>query len=427
MPKTVNIITLGCAKNLVDSEFLMGELKGRGLHVMHESDEPADCVIVNTCGFINDAKEESVDTILRYAEARKKGLIGRLYVTGCLSQRYAGELEKSIHEVDGFFGTGDIQAILQAMGFDPKTDLIGERCLATPSHYAYLKISEGCDRKCSFCAIPLIRGKQISRSIASLVVESEKLADRGVKELILIAQDLSRYGSDLPVEQNLPNLLRELTRVKGIEWIRLHYAYPAGFPAEVPEIIRDHENICKYIDIPLQHISNRILKSMCRGITTAGTRNLIRKIRTTVPGIAIRTTMMVGYPGETNEEFNELLDFVRESRFERMGVFAYSHEEGTAAYKMKDNIPEGLKRERVELLLEIQQSISLEMNQEKIGKTFKTIIDGKEGEWLTGRTEYDSPEVDNEVLLKDPFLKAGDFCRVKVISASEFDLIGEKV
>jgi ribosomal protein S12 methylthiotransferase len=427
MPKTINIITLGCAKNLVDSEFLMGALKGRGLKVMHESDKPADCVIVNTCGFINDAKEESVDTILRYAEARKNGMIGRLYVTGCLSQRYARELEKSIHEVDGFFGTDDIPAILQAMGFDPKTDLIGERCLATPPHYAYLKISEGCDRKCSFCAIPLIRGKQVSRSIASLIEESEKLAERGVKELILIAQDLSRYGSDIPGEQNLPKLLRELTCVKGIEWIRLHYAYPAGFPAEVPDLIRKHDKICNYLDIPLQHISDRILKSMRRGISAARTRSLIKNIRITVPGIAIRTTMMVGYPGETENEFNELLDFVRESRFERLGVFAYSHEEGTAAHKMKDDIPEGLKRERVELLLELQQSISLEMNQEKIGKTYKVLIDGEEGEWLRGRTEFDSPEVDNEVLLKDPLLKAGDFCRVKVISASEFDLIGEKV
>lgn len=427
MAKKLNIITLGCSKNLVDSEILLGALKNKGLQVFHESPGRSDYVIINTCGFINDAKEESIDTILEYAEARKEGRIEKLFVCGCLSQRYKKELQEEIHDVDGFYGTDEVAAIISDLGFDPQKDLYGERVLTTPSHYAYMKISEGCDRSCSFCAIPLIRGRHVSRPVESLVSEAESLVSRGVKELILIAQDLSWYGIDLYKERRLPELLEQLASVKGLEWIRLHYAYPASFPMEVLRVMKDHENICNYLDIPLQHISEHILRSMKRGAGSAETRKLVREIRESIPDLALRTTMMVGYPGETDQDFRELMDFVRESRFERLGVFTYSPEEGTSSYTLKDDVPETLKQERMEELMALQQDISLEINQSRIGEVYKVLIDGQEDNIMTGRTEYDSPEVDNEVIIRDLSLRAGEFHNVRIRSASEFDLEGEKI
>ncbi len=421
------MITLGCSKNLVDSENLLGALKNKGLQVFHESREKADYVIINTCGFINDAKEESIDTILEYAEARKQGRIEKLFVCGCLSQRYKKELQSEIHNVDGFYGTDEVAAIISDLGFDPQKDLYGERVLTTPSHYAYMKISEGCDRSCSFCAIPIIRGRHVSRPVESLVSEAESLVSRGVKELILIAQDLSWYGIDLYKERRLPELLEQLASVEGLEWIRLHYAYPASFPKEVLKVMKDHDNICNYLDIPLQHISEHILRSMKRGAGSAETRKLVHEIRESIPDLALRTTMMVGYPGETDKDFRELMDFVRESRFERLGVFTYSPEEGTSSYTLKDDVPEALKQERMEELLALQQEISLEINQARIGKVYKVLIDGQEDNIMTGRTEYDSPEVDNEVIIRDLSLKAGEFHNIQIRSASEFDLEGEKI
>ncbi|MCD4723843.1 MAG: 30S ribosomal protein S12 methylthiotransferase RimO [Bacteroidales bacterium] len=426
MPKKVNIITLGCSKNLVDSENLLGELKARGLEISHESEEPADYVIINTCGFIADAKEESINTILEYAEAKKNKQFEKLFVTGCLSQRYASQLRSEIREVDGFYGTEDIPAILKDLGFDPRKELIGERYLTTPSHYAYLKISEGCDRRCSFCAIPLIRGNQRSSTTESLVKETEYLVSKGVKELILIAQDLTWYGMDLYKEQKLATLLEKLSDIKGLEWIRLHYAYPASFPDDVFRVMRERDNICNYLDIPLQHISEPILKSMKRSIGSTETKKLVYKLRELLPDIALRTTMLVGYPGETEENFMELMRFVEESRFDRLGVFAYSAEEGTSSFNLTDDVPEALKQERVERLMELQQSISLKLNEKKIGKVFKTIIDAKEGEVFLGRTEYDSPEVDNEVIISDNSVRIGEFYKIRVSSATEFDLVGEK-
>lgn len=427
MTKKVNIITLGCSKNLVDSEILLGELKYRGMEVMHESNDDADYVIINTCGFIGDAKEESIDMILSYAEAKKQGKFEKLFVTGCLSQRYARQLREEIHDVDGFYGTEDVPAILRDLGYDSKLDLLGERFLTTPSHYAYLKIAEGCDRNCSFCAIPLIRGKHISRSIESLVAEAELLVSKGVKELILIAQDLTWYGIDLYKKQMLAALLEKLSDVEGLEWIRLHYTYPASFPMDVLDIMQKRENICNYLDIPLQHISDTILKSMKRGLGSDETIKLVDEIRAKVPGIAIRTTMLVGYPGETEEDFQALMDFVEESRFERMGVFTYSPEEGTSSYELEDDVPEETKVQRMEALLALQQNISLEQNEARIGHVYKTIIDRKDGDIFIGRTAFDSPEVDNEVIISDSGLKIGEFTEVRVSSASEFDLIGEKV
>jgi ribosomal protein S12 methylthiotransferase len=427
MTKKINIITLGCSKNLVDSENLLGELKARGMEVMHESQEAADYVIINTCGFIGDAKEESIDTILAYAEAKKNGDFEKLFVTGCLSQRYAGQLKEEIHDVDGFYGTEDIPAILRDLGYDPKIDLVGERFLTTPKHYAYMKIAEGCDRNCSFCAIPLIRGKHKSRSIESLVEEAEKFVSKGVKELILIAQDLTWYGIDLYKEQKLAALLEKLSDVKGLEWIRLHYAYPASFPMEVLDVMRERDNICNYLDIPFQHISDPILKSMKRGLGASDTINLVETIRDKVPGINIRTTMLVGYPGETEEDFSELMDFVKNSRFERLGVFTYSPEEGTSSFDLVDDVPDEVKTERMEVLLDLQQNISLHNNQSRVGKVFKTLIDRTDDKYAYGRTEFDSPEVDNEVIINDPTLSVGEFYMIKAIDASEFDLIGEKV
>ncbi len=424
----VNIITLGCSKNLVDSEVLMGQLKASNIEVVHESDEASDVVVINTCGFINDAKEESIDTILRYAGAKKDGLVNKVYVMGCLSQRYKKELEKELLEVDGFYGVDDLPAILQMLGVDYRKDLIGERLLTTPKHYAYLKISEGCNRNCSFCAIPLIRGKHHSRPMEDILHEASLLVSKGVKEIMLIAQDLTYYGFDIYRKRNLAELLQKMAAIPGLEWIRLHYAYPADFPLEILDVMREHQNICNYIDIPLQHISEPLLRSMNRGVSKERTYQLLDTFRDKVPGISVRTTLIVGYPYETEEQFGELKDFIRDQQFDRLGVFTYSPEEKTAAFYLKDIIPEDVKQARMEEIHAIQQEISLQKNQAKTGKTFKVILDRLEGEYYVGRTEYDSPEVDNEVLI--PFtqrLKTGEFYNVKINRADYFDLYGEIV
>ncbi|GAB4453244.1 MAG: 30S ribosomal protein S12 methylthiotransferase RimO [Bacteroidia bacterium] len=425
--RKVNIITLGCSKNLVDSENLMGELSALGFDVSHESnDEEQDIVIINTCGFIASAKEESIQTILQFAQARKNKWIDKLYVTGCLSERYKDELQKEIPEVDAFFGTRDLPRIIQHFKTNYKNELTGERLLTTPSHYAYLKISEGCDRPCSFCAIPLMRGKHISVPIEQLVEQAKKLADKGVKELLLIAQDLTYYGLDIYKKRTLAQLLEKLSDVNGIEWIRLHYLFPSGFPEDVLYVVRDNPKICKYLDMPIQHINNEVLKNMRRGITKEKTTELIYKIREIIPDVALRTSIMVGFPNETDEQFQELLDWLKEIKFDRLGVFTYSHEENTTAYSMKDNVPEKIKKQRASILMQQQEKISFEINQKKIGKTFKTIIDRKEGDYWIGRTEYDSPDVDNEVLIKHSQpLKTGQFYDVEIFDAEEFDLYGK--
>lgn len=426
--KNIHIVTLGCSKNLVDSEALMRQLEAGGYMVHHDSEVTDGTVIINTCGFINDAKEESVNTILSFAEARKTGKIEKLLVMGCLAQRYKKELEAEIHEVDGFFGVADLEKILLSIGTDLKKDLIGERVLTTPSHYAYLKISEGCDRTCSFCAIPLIRGKHVSRTIESLVKEAENLAKKGVKELILIAQDLTYYGLDIYQKRMLANLLSKVEKVEGIEWIRLHYAYPAGFPEEVLDLMAGSSKICKYLDIPVQHISDAMLKSMRRGHNAQQTRELLRKMREKVPGIVLRTSLIIGYPGETKKDFEELKLFIREFQFERLGVFTYSHEENTHAFDLKDNVSASVKKARAAELMEIQEQISLELNHQRIGKILKTIIDRKEGEFWVGRSCYDSPEVDNEILIPGSFpLVKGNFYNVWITSAEAFDLFAEPV
>jgi ribosomal protein S12 methylthiotransferase len=424
--RRVNVITLGCSKNLVDSEVLMGELSQLGFDVKHESDEDQDIVIINTCGFIESAKKESIDTILQFAQAKEKGFIEKLYVTGCLSERYKDELKNEIPEVDAFFGTRDLPKILKQLKTDYKRELTGERLLTTPSHYAYLKISEGCDRPCSFCAIPLMRGSHQSVPIEKLVEQAKKLADKGVKELLLIAQDLTYYGLDLYKKRRLADLLNELCKVDGIEWIRLHYLFPSGFPEDVLYVIKEQPKICNYIDIPVQHINDEVLKNMRRGITKEKTTELIFKMRNIIPDIAIRTSIMVGFPGETEEQFNELLQWLNEIKFDRLGVFTYSHEENTAAYSMKDNVPKKVKKQRADTIMFQQQEISYELNQKKIGKIFKTIIDRKENEYWIGRTEYDSPDIDNEVLIKDIGIKLeiGKFYSVKIEQAEEFDLYG---
>lgn len=422
---TVNIITLGCSKNLVDSEVLMGQLRAGHIDVVHESDQPSDVVVVNTCGFINDAKEESIDTILRYARAKKDGLVGKVFVMGCLSQRYRKELEAELLEVDGFYGVSDLPAILRDLGVDYRKELIGERLLTTPSHYAYLKISEGCNKKCSFCAIPLIRGKHISRPMEEIVHEASLLASKGVKELILIAQDLTYYGMDLYKERKMKSLLESLAEIPGIEWIRLHYAYPADFPVDILDVIREQPKICKYIDIPLQHISDVMLRSMNRGLTREKTLNLLDTIREKVPGIAIRTTLIVGYPYETEAHFEELKEFVRTQRFDRLGIFTYSPEEKTAAYYLHDVVPDEVKQARMEELMEIQQEISLEKNLERVGRTCRVIIDRLEGGFYIGRSEFDSPEVDNEILITSPQpLSIGCLYPVTIDRAEHFDLFG---
>lgn len=424
----VNVITLGCSKNLVDSEVMMAQLRANDFEVAHQSTKrDNNIVIINTCGFIDRAKEESVNTILEYAEAKTKGKIEKLYVTGCLSQRYKDNLEAEIPEVDAYFGTLELPMLLEKLGADYKHELIGERILTTAPHYAYLKISEGCNRTCSFCAIPLMRGKHVSRPIEEIISETKKLVRNGVKEVMLIAQELTYYGLDIYKKRRLDDLLRALSDVEELEWIRLHYAYPSKFPLEVLEVMRERSNICNYLDIPLQHANDNILNAMKRQITQQETRELINSIRAKVPGIAIRTTMLVGFPGETDEDFQDMVNFVEEMRFERLGVFQYSHEENTSAHDFEDDIPEEVKAQRAADLMEVQERISLELNHQKVGKIFKVLFDRKEGGYFIGRTEYDSPEVDNEVLVKaaKQYARIGDFANVKIISATEFDLIGE--
>ena len=422
----VNIVTLGCSKNLVDSEVLLTQLRGNGIDAVHESKtDDAKVVVINTCGFIDNAKQESIDTILRYVDAKEEGIVDKVYVTGCLSQRYKDDLEKEIPNVDAWFGTRDLSRMLKVFNANYKQELIGERILTNPSHYAYLKISEGCDRPCSFCAIPLMRGGHVSRPMEELVLEAKSLAKQGTKELLLIAQDSTYYGLDIYKKRNLAELLQRLSDVNGIEWIRLHYAFPAGFPMDILDVMAERSNICNYLDIPLQHASSRMLQSMRRGITRDKTEELLERIRTKVPGIAIRTTMIAGHPGESEQDFQELLDFVERSRFDRLGVFTYSHEDNTHSFTMKDDVPDEVKQERMEAVMELQQSISLDLNKQKIGQTFKVMVDRKEGGNFIGRTESDSPEVDNEVIIEtSDYLRIGDFVNVTIQSASEFDLTG---
>ena len=431
---SINIVTLGCSKNLVDSEVLFTQLKGNGLEVTHEAKkDTASIVVINTCGFIDNAKQESIDTILRYADAKQAGKIDKLYVTGCLSHRYKDDLEREIPMVDSFFGTNELPRLLKALKADYKHELVGERLLTTPAHYAYLKIAEGCDRPCSFCAIPIMRGKHVSRPMDELLKEASSLAKKGTKELILIAQDLTFYGIDLksgdgPNGRKLKELLERLSDVNGIEWIRLQYAYPAGFPTEILETMAERENICKYLDMPLQSGSDAMLKHMRRGITREKTEALIETIREKVPGIALRTTLISGYPGETDADFEETYSFVERMRFDRLGIFNYSHEENTHAYLVEDNVPEEVKQERSDEIMALQQGISEELNQQKIGQTFKVLVDRKESGYFVGRTEFDSPEVDNEVLIPaEQYARLGDFVLVKVNKAEDFDLYGDIV
>lgn len=425
--KKINIITLGCSKNVVDSEVLMGQLQAGGKEVVHE--DRGDIVVINTCGFIDNAKEESVNTILDAVEAKERGEIEKVYVMGCLSERYKPDLEREIPNVDQYFGTRDLPLLLKQLGADYKHELVGERLTTTPKHFAYLKISEGCDRPCSFCAIPLMRGGHVSKPIENLVMEAENLAKKGTKELILIAQDLTYYGLDIYKKRALADLLLRLVKVEGIEWIRLHYAFPSGFPEDVLEVIKNEPKVCNYIDIPLQHINSDLLKSMKRGTTHEKTDALLAKFREKVPDMAIRTTLIVGYPGETEERFQELKAWVAEQRFDRLGCFTYSHEENTSAYQLVDDVPQEVKEARVEEIMELQSQISWEKNQEKIGKVFKCIFDRKEGNYFVGRTEFDSPDVDNTVLVpaENTYISIGDFAEVKMTAAEEFDLYGELV
>ena len=420
----INVITLGCSKNIFDSEVLMGQLKANDKNVVHQ--ERGNIVVINTCGFIDNAKEESVNTILEQIQFKKEGKVDEVYVTGCLSERYKTDLEKEIPQVDAYFGTTDLPQLLKVLGADYKHELIGERMLTTPKYFAYMKIAEGCDRPCSFCAIPLMRGKHNSTPIEELVKQAKHLASNGVKELILIAQDLTYYGLDLYKKRSLADLLRFLVKVEGIEWIRLHYAFPTGFPEDVLEVIREESKICNYLDIPLQHISDSILKSMRRGTSQKKTTSLIKKIREKVPGIILRTTLILGYPGETEEDFEILKNWVKEMRFERLGCFTYSHEENTHAFKLHDNVPEEVKQERSNIIMDIQSQISWENNQACVGKIFRCLIDRKEGLNFVGRTFMDSPDVDNEVLIdaKKFYLKSGEFVNIKITEATDYDLIG---
>jgi ribosomal protein S12 methylthiotransferase len=425
----VNIITLGCSKNMVDSEVLSGQLKANEIDVVHENTKKDhNIVVVNTCGFIDKAKEESINTILDQVALKKKGRLDKVYVTGCLSQRYREDLEKEIPEVDAWFGTMELPLMLKKFEADYKAELIGERLLATPQHYAYLKISEGCNRTCAFCAIPLMRGGHISRSIEDLVKEAEGLVRRGVKEIMLIAQELTYYGLDLYKQRMLPDLLHRLADIKGLEWIRLHYAYPSKFPLEILDVMRERPNICNYLDMPLQHASDNMLKAMRRQITRAEMTDLIHAVRERVPGVCLRTTLIAGFPGETEKDVEELKDFLQEHRFDRVGIFSYSHEEGTSAHGLEDNIPAGLKQQRAQEVMEVQQEISLEKNQEKVGQVFKTLIDKKEAGRYLGRTEFDSVEVDNEVIIHSKEkLPIGDFVHVRITKAYDYDLEGEVV
>lgn len=423
----INVITLGCSKNIYDSEVLLRQLQANNIEAEHESDnEDASIVIINTCGFIENAKQESINTILQYAKAKEDGLVKKVYVKGCLSERYKSELKKEIPNIDEYFGTHDLPRLLKILNADYKHELIGERVLTTPTHYAYFKISEGCDRPCSFCAIPIMRGKHVSIPIEELVKQAKALARNGTKELILIAQDLTYYGLDIYEKRVLSELLKYLSDVGGIEWIRLHYAFPAGFPLDILDVMRERTNICKYLDIPLQHINDRILNSMLRGTTKQKTIELVDTIRDKVSGIALRTTIITGYPGETEKEFEELKEWVRETGFERLGVFTYSHEENTAAFSLKDDVPQKTKDKRAGEIMEIQKQISLDINENRIGKILKVLIDKKENDYFIGRTEFDSPEVDNEVLIgaSSSYLRIGDFTDVKITGASEYDLYG---
>lgn len=426
----VNIITLGCSKNLVDSEVILTQLKGNNIDVKHESPkDDSNIIIINTCGFIDNAKQESIDTILRYADAKENGQIDKLYVTGCLSQRYKDDLEQEIPSVDAYFGTMELPLLLRKFNADYKHELVGERITTTSRHFAYMKISEGCDRPCSFCAIPLMRGKHVSRPIEELVKEARSMARNGTKEILLIAQDSTYYGLDIYKKRNLAELMRHLSDVEGIEWIRLHYAFPTGFPLDVLDVMAERSNICSYLDMPLQHGSTKVLQMMRRGTTREKTDALIQTIREKVPGIALRTTLIAGHPGETELEFQEMMEFVERNRFDRLGVFTYSHEENTHAYSFADDVPEEVKLARVNTVMDLQSQISLELNQEKIGQTFKVLIDRKEGGSYFGRTEFDSPEVDNEVIIdaKKHFLREGDFAEIIINDATEFDLYGNPV
>lgn len=423
----VNVVTLGCSKNLVDSENLITQLKGGGVETTHEEENDSNIIIVNTCGFIDNAKQESIDTILKYADAKENGLIDKLYVTGCLSHRYKEDLEKEIPQVDAFFGTLELPLILKKFDIDYKHELIGERITTTLSHYSYLKIAEGCDRPCSFCAIPLMRGGHVSRPIEDLIFEATALAAKGTKELILIAQDLTYYGLDIYKKRNLAELVDKLADIKGIEWIRLHYAYPSAFPLDVLDVMAKRDNVCNYLDIPLQSASNSMLKAMRRGITREKTEALIKTIREQVPGIAIRTTLIVGHPGETQEDFEESCKFVEDMKFDRLGVFTYSHEDGTHSYSMEDALTAEEKQERADEIMAIQQEVAFAKNTALVGTTQKVLFDRKEGGYFIGRTQYDSPEVDNEVLVdaKDTYVRIGDFAQVKITDATDFDLYGE--
>jgi ribosomal protein S12 methylthiotransferase len=427
----VNVVTLGCSKNLYDSEVLMGQLKANKFEVEHESTkDDSAIVIINTCGFIDNAKQESIDTILRYVDAKEDGLVEKVYVTGCLSERYKPELEKEIPEVDAWFGTRDLPRLLKTLKADYKHELVGERLITTPAHYAYFKISEGCDRPCSFCAIPLMRGGHVSIPMETLVEQAKHLAKNGTKELLLIAQDSTYYGLDIYKDRKLAELMQRLSDINGIDWIRLHYAFPSGFPTDVLDVMRERENICKYLDMPLQHVSDNMLKSMRRGTTRKKTTELVNLIREKVPGIALRTTLIAGYPGETEADHQEMLDWVRESRFERLGVFTYSHEENTHAHTLVDDVSDDEKQARAEAVMDVQQGISATLNQEKVGQTFKVLFDRKEGDYFIGRTEFDSPEVDNEVLVKadsSTFLRIGDFADIHIERAEEFDLYGTPI
>jgi ribosomal protein S12 methylthiotransferase len=427
----VNVITMGCSKNLYDSEVMMAQLKANKFEVEHESKQgDSSIVIINTCGFIENAKEESINTILDFVDAKKDGLVEKVYVSGCLSERYKDQLEEEIPDVDAYFGTKELPNILRTLNADYKHELVGERLLTTPDHYAYLKIAEGCDRPCSFCAIPLMRGKHRSTPIEDLVNNAKSLARKGVKEIMLIAQDLTYYGLDLYKKRALAELLKELCKVEGIEWIRLHYAFPAGFPMDVINVMKNEKKICNYLDIPLQHGSTKVLKAMRRGTTREKTTQLIHDIRSIIPNIAIRTTLIAGYPGESKEDFQEMYDWVEEMKFERLGIFTYSHEENTHAHLSDDDVPQKTKKERADLIMELQSGVSYELNQQKIGKEFKVLIDRAEDKYFIGRSEFDSPEVDNEVLIeknKDTYCRIGDFVNVKVFKADHFDLYAEVI
>lgn len=428
IPARVNVVTLGCSKNVHDSEVLMGQLKGNRIDVVHESNniQENDIVVINTCGFIDNAKQESIDTILQFSELKDQGKINKVIVTGCLSERYKPELQTEISNVDAYFGTNDLPELLSTLGANYKHELLGERLLTTPSHFAYFKIAEGCNRPCSFCAIPLMRGKHVSKSIDELVKEAKFLAANGTKELILIAQDLTYYGLDIYGKRNLSDLLRHLSDVDGIEWIRLQYAYPSGFPMDILDAMNERSNICNYLDMPLQHISDNMLTAMRRGTSKQKQIDLVNKIRDKVPNIALRTTLICGYPGETEQDFHEMLQWVEDTRFDRLGCFTYSHEEKTHAHNFEDDVPEEVKQERVDEIMELQQGISYDINQDKVGQTYKVLIDRVDGDYFIGRTEFDSPEVDNEVVLdaKTNYARIGDFVEVKVDHAEDFDLYG---